>query len=311
MLRIELGHNPIDDYYSNRLGSTFDYQHTNETFGIVELPHSVIRSYNMNPSIDTITRDLSPMNTPQKLLQLSVLPASQLPVIGYSKHNFMYIYLANCQRTSIAVTAVHTPEEMLLFKNLLVERHDELFSYDDNGASSNENTDSSGGPNGTSSSNAKKKEKRKERKIPSFEVFAKIWSSYCNDSNQIFYKLSEHLQSYYNILEDRKKYGESVSMNMEVSREVRKAAQSEIRYTGSIAAIPQPNIPPPPLINLQHRLIAPPEQLPSLRNIMPLPISSYNANNSSIVPDLSRRLLPNHCGSIPGFYSTLLLNNGG
>jgi hypothetical protein len=44
---------------------------------------------------------------------------------------------------------------------------------------------------------------------------------------------------------------------------------------------------------------------------MPLPIPSFNINNSSIVPDLSRGLSPNHCGSIPGFYSTLLLNNSG
>jgi hypothetical protein len=29
------------------------------------------------------------------------------------------------------------------------------------------------------------------------------------------------------------------------------------------------------------------------------------------VPDLSCGLSPNHCGSIPGFYSTSLLNNGG
>ncbi|KAI8884205.1 hypothetical protein K501DRAFT_272009 [Backusella circina FSU 941] len=165
MLRIELGYKPIDNYYTNCLGSTFDYQHTNETFGIVELPHSIIGSYDTIINSNQAIPDLVLTNTPQKLLQLSVLPASQLPVIGYSNHNFI---------TSIAVTAIHTPEEILLFKKLIVERH-ELFSPD------NENANSS--------VNAKKKEEGKK----------------------------EHLQRYYNILEDGKKYDESVSMNMEVS----------------------------------------------------------------------------------------------
>ncbi|KAI8875999.1 hypothetical protein K501DRAFT_279839 [Backusella circina FSU 941] len=42
MLRIELGHKPIDDDYTNRLGSTFDCQHTIKTFGIVPFCHRVL-----------------------------------------------------------------------------------------------------------------------------------------------------------------------------------------------------------------------------------------------------------------------------
>jgi hypothetical protein len=167
----------------------------------------------MIPSASTSISPNAPVNSAVKSLQLSVLPACHLPKVGYSSNKFMYRFLAESQRTAIAVTAVHTPEVIALFNRMIIDRRFQLFN----------------------SENAT---------IPSFEAFANLWSEFCNEGNNIFYKLPEHLKTHFNILEDRKKYGESVSLNIVASREVRQIAQSESRYTGSIPAIRQPHRPP-------------------------------------------------------------------
>jgi hypothetical protein len=45
-LRVEVGHPPLSDYFSNRAGSA--YSNTKETFGIVTFPLELLRSYRMN-----------------------------------------------------------------------------------------------------------------------------------------------------------------------------------------------------------------------------------------------------------------------
>jgi hypothetical protein len=81
----------------------------------------------MKPSDDTPTTNMTHINTAEKLLQLSLLPAVNLPNFGYSNSNFVYKFLDDCQKTSIAVTAVHTPEEMNLFKRLIVEEYSQIY----------------------------------------------------------------------------------------------------------------------------------------------------------------------------------------
>jgi hypothetical protein len=95
-------------------------------------------------------------------------------------------------------------------------------------------------------------------KIPCFVTFAKIWSNYYSEANNIYYKLPEQLKGYFNIIEDRKRYEESVSLNRAVSRDVHQVAQSETRCVNSIPAIPQPLPPPPSQYPLQFHLIRPP-----------------------------------------------------
>jgi hypothetical protein len=213
---MELGHPLIDDYCTNPLGGTFDYQQTNERFGIVSLPTSVIGSYNMKPSNGTSTRNMSLVNTAEKLLQLSVLPAAYLPAVGYSNSKFVYKFLSDCQQTDIAVTAIHTQEEMDLFKRLLVEKYEQIYTQI--------TRRKKGGKKGGKKEGDEEEEEEEETHNPAvkpcFEIFAHLWSSYCNKDNNIYYKLPEHLQAYFNIMEDRKKYGESVSLNIEASREV-------------------------------------------------------------------------------------------
>jgi hypothetical protein len=87
---------------------------------------------------------------------------------------------------------------------------------------------------------------------PCFEIVANLWFSYCSKDSNIFYKLPEHLYAYFNIVEDRKKYGESVSLNIAASQEVRQTAQSETRFVESIPVQPQPR-PPSPLVPKKSR----------------------------------------------------------
>jgi hypothetical protein len=96
--------------------------------------------------------------------------------------------------------------------------------------------------------------------------------------HNIYYKLPEHLQAYFNIVEDIKKYRESVSLNTEASREVRKAAQSETRYKRSIPALPQPRPPPLPSLSSRNYLMGlylqPASNASNLRAIQPVVISN-------------------------------------
>ncbi|KAI8364082.1 hypothetical protein BD560DRAFT_436909 [Blakeslea trispora] len=58
---------------------------------------------------------------------------------------------------------------------------------------------------------------------------AAAWSKICSSSNYIYYKTHEHLYSYYNILEDRKKYRDTVAYKIDASRSVRLLGQCKRR----------------------------------------------------------------------------------
>jgi hypothetical protein len=61
-LRIKLGYELIQNYYSNRLGDTFSYSQTRETFGVTKLPLEIARRYDMQP-LD-YTKSSSPAGVP-------------------------------------------------------------------------------------------------------------------------------------------------------------------------------------------------------------------------------------------------------
>ncbi|KAG2193584.1 hypothetical protein INT47_007387 [Mucor saturninus] len=105
---------------------------------------------------------------------------------------------------------VHTKEETELFDKLLVSQRDLITSEN--------------------SSNIM------------FNIFARLWSSYCQAGNSIYYKTEKHLYAYYNILEDRKKYGNTVLMNIDISQFVRLATQNPARCYDClrVSAIVQP-----------------------------------------------------------------------
>ncbi|KAI8338295.1 hypothetical protein BD560DRAFT_428276 [Blakeslea trispora] len=66
-----------------------------------------------------------------------------------------------------------------------------------------------------------------------FGLMAAAWSKLCSPSNYIYYKTPEHLYSYYNILEDRKKYRDTVAYNINASRSIRLLGQCKRRYVSS------------------------------------------------------------------------------
>ncbi|KAG2191844.1 hypothetical protein INT47_009991, partial [Mucor saturninus] len=203
-IRIKLGHAPIDSYFTNRLGSTFEYEQTNETFGITALPNEIMREYHILPDSNL---PMCQTFSKEKLLELSLLPVVKFDIIGCSVKEFVYNFLAKCQKTKLAVTAVYTDEEIKLYGEFM---------------SNNEKRDMIG--LGT------------EKSAPNFTCFAKLWSSYCKEGSNIYYKTPRHLESYYNILDDRQKYYDTVMLNISTVRKVRSALTSDSRFTISIPA---------------------------------------------------------------------------
>ncbi|GAA5803691.1 hypothetical protein HPULCUR_009174 [Helicostylum pulchrum] len=201
-LRIKLGHNPVDNYFGNRIGNTFSYSRTNETFGITKIPLEISRKYDMLPL------DYSECNFPavipltqKRVFDLCILPVVKLPYLNYSGKQFLYRFLAYFQGTSFAVTAVHTKEEMELFDELLVTEHDLIFG---------------------------------SSQLPTFSIFAKLWSVYCLENSNIFYKTEDHLNAYFNIKEGRARYGNTVLLNTEISQSVRSVTQNPARCTNCL-----------------------------------------------------------------------------
>ncbi|KAG2206552.1 hypothetical protein INT47_008569 [Mucor saturninus] len=81
-------------------------------------------------------------------------PVVKLDIIGCSVKDFVYKFLAICQKTKLAVTAVHTDQEVKLYEDFM-----------------------------------KNPEKRRSLSLtsgkatPNFVCFAKLWSSYCKEGN--------------------------------------------------------------------------------------------------------------------------------
>lgn len=212
----------------------------------------------------TIPRPL-PLNK-QRIQQLCVLPVVKLPIMGYSSQQFMYTYLKYCQGTRFAVTAIHTKEEVALYAKLLVDQRDEIYP----------------------SQNASK---------PNFNTFALIWNKNCKEGNNIYYKTAQHLQTYFNVTEDRKKYCNSVLLNLEVVQHVR----FELEATACATCTAASTKPSPPttarIVELCHE--DPPALPPRNRPIAPARLILQSAtfptaNNIAGItshPNLSLRVL--------------------
>ncbi|KAG2192012.1 hypothetical protein INT47_009299 [Mucor saturninus] len=214
LLRTEVGHDTVMNYTCERYGSYLNFKQTNETFGVVDIPRTFGNSIGIKP-----TESLAPKKvnvTKGRMTELASLPVIELPKIIYSSNKFKYKYLSNCQGTLNAVTAVHTKEEVCLFEILI-------------------NTQ---GQESTSICQPFDSEK------PNFELFYSTSNSkHCQHDTNIYYKTPGHLKSYFNILEDRKKYGNTVLKNIEISQTVRVLAESPSRFIKAIPALPKP-IPP-------------------------------------------------------------------
>ncbi|KAI8094501.1 hypothetical protein BDF21DRAFT_458905 [Thamnidium elegans] len=215
-LRFKVGHSArTESYYGNTLlGNTYSYCHTTEKFGITPIPSHVKSDHLMlcyDPNIyfqsNQLVDDTTTRGTAEKrILELSALPVVKLPNMCYASHQFIYLYLSKCQGSKYAVTAVHTPQEKALFDIML-----------DN-----------------STDNLKYLYLRPNNRVVNFGLMAAAWSKLCSSDNYIYYKTPEHICSYNNILEDRRKYRDTVAHNIEASRSIRLVAQSKRRYKASV-----------------------------------------------------------------------------
>lgn len=225
-LRSRVGHTPLLKTYfgSNLLGDAHNFNLTSEKSGISPISSQAKANHNMlnydptvyftseiskPPSQSFLDKQaelflesvsISRISENDVVLQLSSLPVTQLPSMYYASFQFLYRYLSKCQGTKFAVTAIHTPQEKALFNFMLYESKNTCYSYLYN-------------RNGT----------------VNFDMMSAVWSGQCSPTNYIYYKTPEHLSAYYNIIEDRKKYRDSVALNSFTSTSVRQAAQSPNR----------------------------------------------------------------------------------
>ena len=124
-IRIELDHPPINDYFCNSLGSFFEFEQTAETFGITTLPADVVHSFGNRPTNSVNIRIVQSLYSLNNILRVSICPVVHLSIVAYSSGEFMYTFLAESQKTEIAVAAVYTREETQLYLLFLTE--DELY----------------------------------------------------------------------------------------------------------------------------------------------------------------------------------------
>jgi hypothetical protein len=272
MLRVKLGHDPVNNYFGNRLGNTFSYSQTSETFGITKLPLEIARKYDVQPlDYSTCSFPIAIPLTNKRVFDLCLLPIVKLPYINYSGKQFLYRFLSFCQGTAFPVTAVHTKEEMELFDELLVSKRDLIFV--------------------------------ESSQLPIFSIFAKLWSTYCQESNNVFYKTEEHLNAYFNVKEDRARYGNTVLLNIEISQYVRSVTQNPSRCTSclTVSAVTRP-IPPssqaivnmfserPDVISSQgYRNIAPVHPTTTTFNPTIRFLSPNGSTSATLIPRPKRR----------------------
>ena len=225
IMRFKVGHTARTESYfgSSLLGNVYLYGQTAEKSGISPIPTLVKTDYSMlsydpntyfesNDPPDQLTsaiRASSSSKMPSKrflekqkegyfnrfsknkitedrMMELSALPVVKLPNLYYASFQFMYRYLSKCQGTKYAVTAVHTPQEKKLFLEMLDNLEYACIRSND----------------GTLN----------------FDLMSAAWSGLCSSINYIYYKTPEHLCLYNNIIEDRKKYRDSVAYNLHSSR---------------------------------------------------------------------------------------------
>lgn len=212
MMRLDVGHRPVKNYslhHIEKLPADFVGQSV-ETFGIIALESSFIGTYNMRSGEGSkiSQQRLSTNAIKTKMLELSFLPIINFEKEGYSARNFLYRYLAQRQHTLHAVVPIHTKEEVLLYKKLLIEKKKELFNS-------------------------------RNSATPDFEIFAKLWSAFA-DGKEIYYKTPEHIKVYFNKRAEASVFTNSIALNENICRNIRSILERPERMNASVAMLKQP-----------------------------------------------------------------------
>ncbi|KAG2193039.1 hypothetical protein INT47_009289 [Mucor saturninus] len=209
MMILDVGHRPVKNHslhHIEKLPADFFGQYV-ETFGIIELEHPFIDAYNMQPGeSDELSQQRRSTNAIKtKMLELSFLPIINFGKEGYLARNFLYRYLAQRQHTLYAVVPIHTKEEVLLYKKLLIDKKKER-SF-----------------NGDSVT-------------PDFEIFAKIWSAFA-DGKEIYYKTPEHIKIYFNKRTEASVFNDSIALNQNIFQSIRNVLGRPERMPESVAML--------------------------------------------------------------------------
>ncbi|CAO3620736.1 unnamed protein product [Mucor hiemalis] len=130
------------------------------------------------------------LKTPRMMKAFIIQASSSFPTIDISKSIHTLLFSTHTQGVNFAVVPVHTPAEILLFRKSM-----DLYPW-----------------------LAKLKTEKDWIK------FCCLWSSQCNIGKNLYYKSPEHLRSYYNILQDRSAYHNSIIKNADTVREIRSMA---------------------------------------------------------------------------------------
>ncbi|KAI8891463.1 hypothetical protein K501DRAFT_265324 [Backusella circina FSU 941] len=96
--------------------SSFEYEQTIETFGITALPLEIMREYNIRLRITEMSKKGIVQAKKSRLLETSLHPVIQVPIKGSSSSEFMYNYLAECQKTEPVVRDFGNPQDMNIQK---------------------------------------------------------------------------------------------------------------------------------------------------------------------------------------------------
>ncbi|KAI7893695.1 uncharacterized protein EV154DRAFT_581873 [Mucor mucedo] len=270
-LRAEMKQNVLPSY-SDSSGNTLFLAASSETFGICRMPEQLIDTYHMqrnttNYDNGNCYQKFESMTVKSKLV-LCVSPTVQ--VTNRNKSVFgglQHLYLSYMLGTKIAVTPVHTEEEMELY--LLLRR------------------------NNPSLANQVFSEK-------TWQDFTILWSQQCNDGKKknIFYKTPENLRHYFNQREDQSRYLNSVILNKErvdsASTLIKESYEKRpLEEANRFLLLPgqtiMPNIQNSKEIHQQDNASSTSKPLPKI-----MPSQYIYAQNSNMPPNFNYSMHPNN-----------------
>lgn len=138
-----------------------------------------------------------------------------------------------------------------------------------------------------------------QAKKPDFVAFAQLWSTFCTGELKIYFKTARHLESYFNVMEDRRKYGDSVLLNIQKVQRMKNLTQNVTRSEAAGVVPYNPRPAPQELIRNNVFTVDTEDETETpaissrepLRPLAPLP---FNASPPHPPPQLVRIIVPAH-----------------
>ncbi|KAI7846506.1 hypothetical protein BDC45DRAFT_577200 [Circinella umbellata] len=215
-----------------------------EEFGISRLPSSAMESFGIREST------LPEKNTIYMATSLNIATLLMINRSTLQTKGAQYKFIAMRQKAAYAIVPVYTPEEEVLFNELLLKHYPEH-----------------------------------KTKTIDYTAFAKIWSQSV-DGHTIFYKTLEHMRNYYHAWKEKDNIRQSIYNNKEEINKVRDAIHSRTRKRSA----PSPKQPTPTKhIRIEQNVRIQPITIPSTPFAPPISsqavsIASRNNIHYNLVP---------------------------